>query len=285
MPEQPRELYWDIDGLRYAGLAWGDPANPPLLALHGWLDNAAGFARLAPLLDQYHVVAVDLSGHGRSSWRSADATYQIYDDLPQLCSLLDQLGWSRCHLMGHSRGAIIATLLAATFPERVDRLVLLDGMAPAATAEAEFITQMGDFVRQRKRFLGRRVVVYPSLEKALEARVANGLPQQAAETMLPRGLLAVDGGYSWSFDPRLRGASAMKLSEAQVDAMLAAVRAPTLLLVAQEGFVPRLSSRLPQQLARLANGRMETLPGGHHFHLEDGVATLAASIRQFLNAD
>ncbi len=281
----PRELQWEIDGLHYAALAWGDPHNPPLLALHGWLDNAASFARLAPLLEAHYVVAVDLSGHGKSGWRSTDATYQIYDDLPQLLSIVEQLGWEHCHLMGHSRGAIIASLFAACFPERVERLVLLDGMAPEATPEDEFIPQLRQFVEQRGRYLSRRPSGYPSVEKAIEVRSGHGLPPEAAELMVPRSLRVEGESWYLGSDPRLRGASAMKLSAAQIDAMLGAVRAPTLLLVAESGFVPRMSSKLPTLLQRMYDCRMQTVPGGHHFHMEDGVDTLAATITKFLQAD
>ena len=47
------ECHWEVHGLRLAGLAWGDPASPPVLCLHGWLDNAASFDALASLLPDY----------------------------------------------------------------------------------------------------------------------------------------------------------------------------------------------------------------------------------------
>ncbi|MFV8817185.1 alpha/beta fold hydrolase [Haliea sp. E17] len=285
MPANPTEIGWEVDGLWYAGLAWGNPHHPPLLALHGWLDNAASFARLAPLLDDFHVVAVDLSGHGRSSWRSRDATYQIYDDLPQLLSILDQLGWQHCHLMGHSRGAIIATLFAACFPERIARLVLLDGLSPEATGEEAFVTQLRQFVEQRERYLGRQPTVYPSAERAMAVRTANGLPLKAAELMLPRSLRAEGAGVCWTSDPRLRGASAVKLSVGQIEAMLRAVTAPTLVLVAETGLVPLMSSRFAELVAQMAAARMESQAGGHHFHLEDGVARIAGTIQTFLQTN
>ena len=76
-PPNGVETHWDVHGLRLAGLSWGSPEARPLLCLHGWLDNAASFAVLAPLLQGSHVVAPDLTGHGKSARRSADATYQI----------------------------------------------------------------------------------------------------------------------------------------------------------------------------------------------------------------
>ena len=77
-PTQAKELQWQVHGLTIAGLAWGNPDNPPLLALHGWLDNANSFALLAPALEDFYVVALDLTGHGQSSRRSEDATYQNF---------------------------------------------------------------------------------------------------------------------------------------------------------------------------------------------------------------
>ena len=64
---EPLPLQWEINGLKLAGLSWGKPGDRPLLALHGWLDNAASFSLLAPLMTGYHVVALDLTGHGRLS--------------------------------------------------------------------------------------------------------------------------------------------------------------------------------------------------------------------------
>ena len=87
----PREIALSADGLRYAGLEWGNPGGYPILALHGWLDNALSFASLAPLLTDYRMIALDLSGQGLSDHRSPDATYHIWDDIPQLLSIIKQL--------------------------------------------------------------------------------------------------------------------------------------------------------------------------------------------------
>jgi len=80
-----RDIEIALPHLRLAACSWGDPALPPLLALHGWLDNAASFERLAPLLcEHFHIVAIDLAGHGRSQHRPAGLWYH-YIDYPAMC--------------------------------------------------------------------------------------------------------------------------------------------------------------------------------------------------------
>ena len=108
MNNQPTDVVFETDGLIYRGLAWGDVSEPLVFAIHGWLDNALSFARLAPLMDGCHFVAIDLSGHGLSSHRSADASYHIWDEIPQLLKVIDQLDSNPIAVIGHSRGAAVA---------------------------------------------------------------------------------------------------------------------------------------------------------------------------------
>ena len=76
-----------------AGLEFGTPGGRPVLALHGWLDNAASFATVAPLLAKnLHIVALDLPGHGHSGHRSADASYPFTEWVPEVFRAADALG-------------------------------------------------------------------------------------------------------------------------------------------------------------------------------------------------
>ena len=213
---EPVELDWTVDGLVLKGLAWGDPGRPPVLALHGWLDNAARFSMLAPYLENYYVVALDLTGHGQSDWRSLDATYQVYDDIPQIIGVVDQLGWDTFDLVGHSRGAIISSILSAAFPERIAHLVLLDGVSPPPLPETEFASQLRSYVRERRRLAARKPRVYPDVDTLVTAREEQGLSSEAARLIATRNLKPCDGGYALTTDPRLRGASAVKLTPGQI---------------------------------------------------------------------
>lgn len=285
-PRSAVPLQWRVNNLMLAGLSWGERGERPLLALHGWLDNAASFACLAPLLTGYHVVALDLTGHGQSSWRSADAGYQIWDDLPEILGVLDALGWETFDLLGHSRGAIISTLLASAFPERVRGIVLLDAVSPEAVAEARFPTQLRTALDDKRRLLNRANRVFSTLDAAVDSRAINGLPTQAARMLTERNLRSVEDGVTWTTDPRLRGASAVKLTEGHIRAVLQGLTMPVLLMLASHS--PQTSSHasrwrehVSSQIKHLV---LQEISGGHHFHMESCVNVVAQHIEEFLSA-
>lgn len=185
---EPSERTWEVNGLQIRGLCWGDAKGKPLLCLHGWLDNAASFSVLAPLMTGFQVVALDLTGHGQSSWRSADAGYQIWEDLPEIMGVVEQLGWEQFNLLGHSRGAIISSLCASTLPQRVRRLVLLDAVSPGPVNEAEFPQQMAKFLLDKKRLRHRPARVFAALTQAVDSRAQQDLPMQATRLLVERNL-------------------------------------------------------------------------------------------------
>jgi pimeloyl-ACP methyl ester carboxylesterase len=274
-------LHWQVNNLTLAGLSWGEPGEKPLLALHGWLDNAASFAFLAPLLAGYHVVALDLTGHGQSARRSADAGYQIWDDLPEILGVLDELGWDSFDLLGHSRGAIIATLLAGAFPERVRHLVLLDALTPEPTAPQKFPKQLRSFLQDKARLLQRSNRIFASVDEAVASRASRGLSVTAARMLVQRNLRETPDGMMWMTDPRLRGASAAKLTQAQSRAVLKALRMPTLLMLARDSWAqsPELLDYAQRHIESLT---VHTVEGAHHFHMEASVNEVAQRMDQFL---
>ena len=277
----PRQQTWEAHGLRLEGLCWGDESLPPLLALHGWLDNAGSFEMLAPLLRSHYVVALDLTGHGRSSRRSEDATYQIWDDLPEVMAVIEQLGWQQFDLMGHSRGAIISTILASAMPERINHLVLLDAVTPHAIPEEDFPRQMAKFLQDKPRRLNREARVYRSFEEAIAARSKANFSPEAARVLAQRSLVERENGFVWASDPRLYGASAVKLSAGQARAVLESLTMPTLYLEAENGMAQGSVVR-EQAEKTIANFQSEIVPGGHHFHMEGDVAAIANRIERFL---
>jgi pimeloyl-ACP methyl ester carboxylesterase len=275
---QARERILDLPNLKLAARVWGDPALPPLLALHGWLDNAATFDALAPLLcTHFHIVALDLPGHGLSQHRPAGSWYHFVDYLDDVLAAADALGWSRFHLLGHSLGAGIATALAAARPEHIESLLLIELIGPHTMANDQSLAQLQRALRQRKELQGKPLRVFPSIEDAARARAkAGGISLRAAQILVERGLQAVPGGYSWSSDPRLMPAVPLRYSEEQILPLLRGIRAPTLFILAEPMALPIPESTLLSRAREVADLQLVRLPGNHHLHLEDAAPVAAA---------
>src|SRR5690606_36714015 len=115
-----------IPGLKLSARVWGPPGGLPVLALHGWLDNACSFDALVPHLPEWRIVALDLPGHGRSEHHASGHLYAVLDLESEVYSAVDALGRSRFAMHVRSLCVAIACVLARTFPELGLRLMLLD---------------------------------------------------------------------------------------------------------------------------------------------------------------
>jgi pimeloyl-ACP methyl ester carboxylesterase len=118
----------EVNGVRLAYRTAGDPANPPMLLLHGLGDSGADWEPVLPALAaDFHVHVLDLRGHGASD-DPAEHSFELMRD--DVIGWLDTLGIDRCVLVGHSMGAVVATLVAERAPHRITRLVLEDAVVP-----------------------------------------------------------------------------------------------------------------------------------------------------------
>ena len=284
MSSAPRSVAFEVDGLTYSGLEWGRPDAPLVIALHGWLDNALSFSILAPQLKGLRVLALDLSGQGWSTHRSQDATYHIWDDIPQLMGILEQLGATSVGVIGHSRGAAIAVLLAAALGERCAHLVLLDGLLPHPIDEASIPEQFMRAQRDKREENKYRSRTFSHIDEFVAARRKLGFSDESARLLAPRALRAGadDTLLELTHDPRLNHASAIKLTSAMCDALYASVNAKVLVLVAEEGLFLRLGSEVADKaVSTMPYAELKRVPGGHHTHMEAGSRAVAESINQF----
>ncbi|GAB3731894.1 alpha/beta hydrolase [Silanimonas algicola] len=268
-----------------AALRFGDPEGPKLLALHGWLDNAASFVPLAASLEGFDLVALDLPGHGASAHRANGYDYVYVDWLHDVLDALDALGWARAHLLGHSMGATLASTLAAAAPERVAKLALVEGLGPLGGAAESAAARLREAVAARRALDARRddaPRVIKDLATAVAARLqATPMREADARLVVERNLQAVPGGWAWRSDPRLRLPSSTRLPEAAIRAILRAIEAPTLLVAAEPSppyFPPTLRA---ERVACLRDATLHVLEGGHHVHMERA-PEIGALLRDFL---
>ena len=274
------EKRFQVNAYQLAAKEWHAGAEIKIIALHGWLDNANSFDALAPLLPQCHIVALDAPGHGYSDHKQQQGTYNIWDDLLDILAVADEMGWEQFHLLGHSRGAIMSVLLAAAMPERVASMILLDGVFPPKFDIAKSPELLADFLKGYRN-PNNKMPSYTTLEAAVEARLkVTDMSETAVRKIVERGVKEVGGKFQWVADPKLRLASAIKLSDEHVDAFVKAINLPNLALLAEKGLVA-----WEDPVTRLKNYpqiNYEVLPGGHHFHMENQVGVIAEKINTFL---
>lgn len=286
-----QEIRWPLRHLTLAGLHWpktrvDSSAATPVVMVHGWLDNARTFVRLAPeLAGTRDVFAIDMAGHGHSDHRPAGQSYLLVDYVADLAELLANHFDEPVDLVSHSLGGTVSLLCAAAFPERVRRLVMIDSLGPITRPPEQVLGQLRSALVKREQGSSPGPL-YPSQEQAARVRAGglSPLSQQAAEELVPRNLVAVDGGYRWRTDPRLRHPSSMQFDEQQVLAMLTEVNTSALLLVAENGLLPA-RPEMTRRLDAIRSLRKVSVPGGHHCHLDGEIAPVSQHIKEFLDDD
>ncbi|AYF87254.1 alpha/beta fold hydrolase [Pseudomonas sp. JS3066] len=277
MTAQVEEIRLNLPHIELAAHLYGPEDGQPVIALHGWLDNANTFARLAPRLQGLRIVALDFAGHGLSAHRGPGASYLLWDYAADVLLVAEQLGWEKFSLLGHSMGAIVSVMLAGAIPERIKHLALIDGLMPYTGEAEQAPAKLGEALRAQLALVGKRKPVYAAIDRAVEARMrgTGGVSREAAELLAERGLMPVPGGYTWRTDSRLTLPSPLRLTRAHALAFAQAVKCPTMLVLAEQGLLhvePKFASLLEQ-----LPFAVHCLPGKHHLHLDDEAGAQAVA--------
>jgi pimeloyl-ACP methyl ester carboxylesterase len=259
-----------------------------VLLLHGFMDAGGTWSRVATAIAaEGHVVfAPDLRGFGRSSRVAPGGYYHFPDYVADVAALVPQIlcGHDALVLVGHSMGGTVASLYAAARPDRVERLVLIEGIGPPDMAPAigltRFRTWLDQLDKQRKdphlptldEALRRLAVAHSGVDRSLLADVAQHL---LIETR--------DGGYRWAVDPLHRTTSPTIFRDDQFAAFLEQIACPVLFVSGGEsGWHP------PEERARLqrfpAPPAELVLEGGGHMLHWTRPAEIAGAIARFAAA-
>jgi esterase len=257
---QPTSERVTLGGLQLHYLDWGNAAAPPLVCVHGYTGSADafnGFAR--QFRDRFHIVALDVRGHGESAW-SPSGAYAYHDQAGDLAAFADRLGLGQFTLLGTSMGGVIAMTYAMEHGQRLRALVLND-IGPEAEHGSQRITQM----------VGARPNEFATLDDAMtyrrEASPIVAGRGAADQRELALGVLRQrpDGKWGWKMDPAYirqrveRGAPARP----NLWPALARLACPTLLVwgadsdVLSETQARRMVETLPQ-------GELLAIPGVGH---------------------
>ena len=280
----PSELTFSTRSGDIAALEWGAGNTNLILALHGWLDNAASFSQLAPILamQDYHVIAIDFPGHGRSHHRAVGHNYGFIDYLLDIQPVFDQLT-QPFTVVAHSMGAALGSMYVAAYPEAVDKLVLIENLGaipPYQKGEAtENLRNSLDEWRSHSLEHQRH---YPSINHAVKARQkATPMPADILRPMIERGLGKTVKGFHWRTDKRLRLGSLVRLDEQQIQEFLADIEVPTQLILAEPLSYAMNYPTMTARINALSPTQMDKLAGDHHLHMTQADA-VADRILHFL---
>jgi len=283
LTNSPEELEIQTSSLCIAAKCWGNPDGLPVLAFHGWLDNAATFDHLAPLLPEFRLVSIDLPGHGLSDHRASGTSYHYIDTVVDALEVLHVLGWERFSLLGHSMGAGIASYLAGTIPEKIKYVLLIEGLGSIAQEPEKMPENLRQSANQWLHFSEKKPPLYPDIETAVKVRrLVGNIAESSVRALVARGLRTVDGGFTWRSDPRLKIRSRHYLTEEQARAFLQNITAPVLLIEAEKAEKDQWAELLLKRLPYTETSRHLTIAGEHHLHL-DNPEPVAAAIREFIN--
>lgn len=284
----PTSHFFVSQRLRLHYVDWGNPDKPLLLLVHGGRDHCRNWdATALALRDDWHVVAPDLRGHGDSAW-SPDGNYDMLSFVYDLAQLIEHLGAPTVTIVAHSLGGNIALRYTGLFPDRVEKLIAIEGLGPSPTVIAEqAATPPADHLRKwiadKHSAAGRMPKRYASFDDALaRMRAENGhLSEAQAHHLTLHGINRnEDGSWSWKFDNYLNVWPVVDISRDEIAGLWAAITCPTLLFYGANSWASN-----PGRDGRLAHFKtarvVEIEEAGHWLH-HDQFNRFMAELKNFL---
>ena len=285
----PRENTVDSQGLPIHYLEWGDPDGQPLVLVHGFLDLAYSWKlfveeTLAIAQRPLRIIAPDCRGHGDSGWIGAGGYYHFPDYIFDLERVLHSARVDCCKLIGHSMGGTISFVFTGTFPHRVEKLVLIEGIGPMGSefsAAPRRMEQWISEVNQRGRNHFRQ---YSSTRAGANQlcqthpRLKPEFAQELAHAAMKR---RENGKWIWKFDPLHRTASPQPFYTGQALEFLRRVSCPVLIVEGAESQQTRRNDKAQRHMA-LADHREAVIDQAGHMVHQDNPGQLARVVGQFL---
>jgi len=241
-PVEPVSHYFYSDRLKLQFWDWGTEGKPVMILVHGGLDHARSWDWVARALrTDFHVYALDLRGHGNSAW-APGAMYSVAEHVLDLSALADVIHTFPVYLMGHSMGAAVTLLFSGIYPDRVSKLVAIEGVGLPPTRKLQDqppALRLREWIENVRKAENRAPHSYPSLHAAA-ARMKEANPflsDEMAEYLTLHGTnWNPDGSLIWKFDnyARLFPPYGMNLSEGA--SVLSGITCPTLLFWGRQSF-------------------------------------------------
>jgi pimeloyl-ACP methyl ester carboxylesterase len=274
--------------LRLRYVDWGNPDAPPLILQHGGRDHCRNWDWVAAALqDDWHIIAPDLRGHGDSEW-SSDGQYPMSGYVYDLAQLVHQQNLAPVSIVAHSLGGNIAIRYAGIFPDKVRKLVAIEGLglSPRLRAEREahgIGERMREWVEEQRGLSARQSRRYATLEDAfrrMQEENRHLSPAQALHLTQHGVNQNEDGSYSWKFDNYVRSWPPHDMTAAEMEQLWASITCPTLLVNGRESWAsdPAADGRL----AHFRNARALMFEGAGHWVHHDRLEPFIEAVKDFL---
>ncbi len=280
----PKDRFYESQGLRLHYADWGHEAAPPLLLIHGGRDHCRSWDAVARTLQShFHVMAPDLRGHGDSDWANG-GSYSLSDYVYDLTCLVRSASVHQTAIVGHSMGGMIGLMYAGAYPDKVSHLAVLDGVTvlpglPGTSIHERFtkwVTQLDKIAERKNR-------CFPSIAEAAERISAHNkrlTPEQALHLASHGVKRNADGSYSWKFDEYQRARAPYRLCPDDHIALWSRITCPTLLLRGKESFLP--DPETAGVLAHFRQVRLVTIMGAGHWLHHDKLDEVLGELCPFL---
>lgn len=279
---EPRSRFYESQRLRLHYVVWGEEGRPPLLLIHGGRDHCRNWDFVARALrDRYTVYAPDLRGHGDSAW-AIGGMYSLPEFVLDVATLANSLD-GPLTIIGHSLGGAIALQYAGTFPERVAKLVAIEGLGPPLVEHRPAPARMREWIDHMHEMERRTPRRYRTLEDAVRRMMeANPhlSPEMARHLTVHGTRRNEDGTYSWKFDNYVRIRSPYEFNLREAQEIWAQIRAPVLLIKGAESWAPD-----PEREGRatvIPHRRTVIIPGAGHWVHHDQLDRFLAVVQEFL---
>ncbi|WP_420605418.1 alpha/beta fold hydrolase [Novosphingopyxis sp.] len=272
--------------LHYAD--WGNAGAPPLILLHGGRDHARSWDWTAQQLrHDWHVICPDLRGHGDSEW-NRPGDYPITGYVYDLAQLVHQLGLAPVTIAAHSLGGNIALRYTGLYPDKVRRLVAIEGLGPSPEMQKKqlktpFDERVCGWIHDKRAAAARLPKRYDSFDMAFDRMMeANGYlsPQQGRHLTLHAVMRNEDGSYSWKFDPYVHLWPPIDLPYEDIEALWRHIACPTLLIYGEDSWASNPAE--DGRIAHFANATVSNYAEAGHWVHHDQFDRFIAELREFL---
>jgi len=274
--------------LRLNFVDWGNTEAPPLLLIHGGLDHCRNWDWVAERLrSDWHIIAPDLRGHGDSAW-SPDGNYSVAAHLYDLSQLIDQQKLEPVTIISHSFGAHLSLRYAGIFPDKVKKLIAIEGVFPpraqiAEEMKTDVAERLRNWIANERKMAGRQPRRYQTIEDAFRRmREENKrLTAVQARHLTQHGMHQnEDGTFSWKFDNYVRSRAPHDVSGEELEELWRNITCPTLHVYGTDSWMED-----PQSGGRMGlfqNAQLAKFDGAGHWVHHDQLDAFITTVQEFL---